>query len=122
MAAALPQSAAQEELESAAKRLIQEQMRSRKLSYAELSERLASLGFVETPARLNRKVNRKKFQASFFIACLLALDVETLDISGVDVSAAGRRQRLAREQFARADREARRRRPLNPKAGALSEL
>lgn len=109
---ALPQSAALEEMEAHAKRLLVEQMRLRKLGYADLSQRLALLGIQETPARLNRKVNRMRFQASFLLACLVAMGVEEVDLRTVDASADGRKQRLLKEEWRKEAQAFRRRRPL----------
>lgn len=107
----LPQSQALEELEVAAKRLLVEQMRLRKWGYNELSAQLEAHGIFETPDRLNRKVNRQKFQASFLLACLVAMEVDVLDIGSVDISAQGRQRRLKAEQRARAAVAMRRRPP-----------
>jgi len=111
----LPQSAVHQELEAHAQRLLVDQMKLRKLSYAELSERLAKLGIMETPDRLNRKVNRMKFQASFLLACLVAMNVQAVDLKAVDVSPEGRKQRLAKEAWLKKLQQTRRRRPLAPK-------
>lgn len=56
------------------------EMWRRKISYKELSRRLEALGINETPDQINRKVNRKKFSAAFFLACLSAMEVEALTI------------------------------------------
>ena len=118
--APLPQSEVLEELEAHAHRLLVDQMKISKLGYAELSERLAKLGIWESPDRLNRKVNRMKFQASFLLACLVAMDVQTLSLATVDVSAAGRKQRLAKEAWQKNLQALRRRRPLAPKPAKSS--
>lgn len=115
----LPQSSVLQELEAQAYRLLVDQMKLSKLSYADLSDRLAKLGIVETPDRLNRKVNRKKFQASFLLACLVAMEVQAIDLKAVDVSPAGRRQRLAKEAWMKKLQETRRRRQLAPKPTKL---
>jgi hypothetical protein len=54
------------------------EMKQRRVSYKELSRRLEALGIYESPDRLNRKVNRKRFSAAFFLACCQALQVESL--------------------------------------------
>lgn len=56
------------------------EMWRQKISYKELSRRLEALGINETPDQINRKVNRKKFSAAFFLACLSAMEVESLAI------------------------------------------
>lgn len=50
-------------------------MKDRKVSYKALSRRLESLGIYESAGRLNRKVNRARFSAAFFLACLEVLAV-----------------------------------------------
>lgn len=107
----LPQSAAVEELEAHAKRLLVDQLKARRLGYAELSEKLSLLGIQEPPDRLNRKVNRMKFQASFLLACLVAMGVESIDLRAVDVSPASRKRRLAKAEALKMEIERRRRRP-----------
>lgn len=48
-------------------------MARRDVGYKELSALLAEIGIQETPDRLNRKVNRKKFSTAFYLACLKVL-------------------------------------------------
>ena len=50
-------------------------MNERNVSYKALSRRLESMGIYESADRLNRKVNRAKFSAAFFLVCLQALEV-----------------------------------------------
>lgn len=50
-------------------------MNDRSVSYKALSRRLESMGICESADRLNRKVNRAKFSAAFFLVCLQALEV-----------------------------------------------
>jgi folate-dependent tRNA-U54 methylase TrmFO/GidA len=112
--ATLRQSEAREEFESYAEQVLVREMKRKKVTYAELSARLAELGIRETPGSLNRKVNRKRFQAGFLLACLKALGVEVLDIRGLDASPAGRAARLARERLEEGRRAMRRREPQRP--------
>lgn len=46
------------------------------ISYKELSRRLENLGIQESADQLNRKVNRKKFSAAFYLACLEVIQVD----------------------------------------------
>lgn len=68
--------------EDAAQAALVSEMRRRKISYKELSRRLEALGIDETPDRINRKVNRKRFSAAFLLACLKAMGVESLPVDG----------------------------------------
>jgi hypothetical protein len=61
-----------------AKSLIKETMERDGLGYQELSSRLEKLNVKIPPAILNRRINRGKFSAGFFLACLEALDVKAV--------------------------------------------
>jgi hypothetical protein len=93
----LRQSEVWEELEAYARAVLVREMRQRRVSYANLSKRLAEIGIHETPDRLNRKVNRLKFQASFLMACLKVLELPAIDLLALDLSRAGREARLKAE-------------------------
>jgi hypothetical protein len=66
--------------EQTAKDLIETEMMRRGIRYKELSRMLEKLGINESPDQINRKVNRKRFSAAFLIACLSAMDVETIQL------------------------------------------
>ena len=72
--------AATELWERQAKALVLAEMKKRKVGYKELSRRLETVGIQETPDRINRKVNRCKFSAAFFLACMKALETEVIDL------------------------------------------
>lgn len=59
--------------EDEAQSLLVQEMKSRGIGYKDLSARLERLGVQESPDRLNRKVNRKKFSAAFLLACIEAI-------------------------------------------------
>ncbi len=80
--------------EGQAKTYLTRFMKSRGIGYKELSRRLEKLGINESPDQLNRKVNRQRFSAAFFLACCRAMDVQTL-IFDVDPSHGERPQRQA---------------------------
>lgn len=109
--APLRQSEVLEELEAYVRAVLVQEKKRRKVTYAELSRRLQVLGIAETPDRLNRKINRQRFQAGFFLACLKALGVEVLAFGDLDLSPDGRAARLAREKLEEIRRDVRRRRP-----------
>ena len=58
-------------------------MRQRKLGYKELARRLERYGIDESADQINRKVNRKRFSAAFLLACLAAMDVDSVPISSL---------------------------------------
>lgn len=105
----LLQSEVLEELEAQTRLLLVREMKLLKVTYGELSARLAALGLHETPDRLNRKVNRQKFSATFLFACLKALDVPILDLQTLDITQQGREARLQDERIAETFLKARRR-------------
>ncbi len=63
--------------EDAARDTLVEAMREAKVGYKELSWRLGTMGIHESPDRLNRKVNRKRFSAAFLLACLEAIEPDS---------------------------------------------
>ena len=59
--------------EAEAKEVIELEMVRRRIGYRELAQMLEALGIKESPAQINRKVNRKRFSAAFMLACLSAM-------------------------------------------------
>ena len=53
--------------------------KEKKLTYEDLSKRLNALGIKESADRINRKINRRRFSAAFFIACLTAMEIDGID-------------------------------------------
>ncbi|MFM0557615.1 DUF6471 domain-containing protein [Paraburkholderia sediminicola] len=64
--------------EEEAKRLIEQQMARRGISYKQLSRMLEDLDIYEPSDQINRKINRRRFSAAFLIACLRAMGVESI--------------------------------------------
>jgi hypothetical protein len=60
-------------------------MKSRKVTYAELSRRLARMGIEMTENTLTQSIRRGKFPAYVWVACLRAMEVEEIDFGGLDV-------------------------------------
>ena len=61
------------EWEEYAYRQLVDGMRRHKVSYKELSRRLEAFGINESADRLNRKVNRRRFSAAFYLVCCEAI-------------------------------------------------
>lgn len=59
------------------------ELKKAELTYAELVKRLKRHGFKETEASLTMKLKRGAFSASFFLACLAALELDGIRL--VDV-------------------------------------
>lgn len=49
---------------------------ARRMSYADLAERLTTMGIAETETSVSQKVRRGSFQLAFFLLCMDALHVE----------------------------------------------
>lgn len=59
---------------------IVQSMRQGKLTYKDLSRLLSNHGIEESADQLNRKVNRRRFSAAFFFACMSAMGIEKLHL------------------------------------------
>lgn len=66
--------------EQTAKELIEIEMARRGIRYKQLARLLEELGIEESPEQINRKVNRKRFSAAFLVACLHAMEVQTISL------------------------------------------
>jgi len=68
--------ASEKEWADAAKRFLKVELRRAEVTYAELAERLKKHGLKETEASITSKLNRGTFAATFFLACLAALELD----------------------------------------------
>ena len=75
--------AAYSQWEDRAKKLLVNEMWKRGVSYKTLSQSLERFGIDELPDQINRKVNRKRFSAAFLLACLAAMEVESVAVPGL---------------------------------------
>ena len=66
--------------EEKAKRLLKAEMDLKGATFKILSRNLEREEIYETAAQLNRKINRGKFSAGFFLACLAALEVREIAV------------------------------------------
>lgn len=66
--------------EEKAKRLLKAEMERKGATFKILSRNLEREEIYETAAQLNRKINRGKFSAGFFLACLAALEVREIAV------------------------------------------
>ena len=53
------------------------------VTYLELTKRLKKHGFKETEASITNKLKRGSFQATFFLACLAALDLKSVTLDEI---------------------------------------
>lgn len=62
------------------KGILKAELKRRGLTYADLVERLAERGVVETEANLRNKISRGAFTAAFFVQCLSAIGCDVVQI------------------------------------------
>lgn len=68
------------EFETRAKNLLKGELKRRGVSYAQLVEKLATLGVHETERNLANKLSRGGFSAAFMLQCLIAIGASTLHL------------------------------------------
>jgi Domain of unknown function (DUF6471) len=68
------------EYETKAKNLLKAEMKRRGVTFAQLAEKLTSMGIPEKERNLNNKVSRGGFTAAFFLQCLEAVGVRDLRV------------------------------------------
>ncbi|HEX7388126.1 MAG TPA: DUF6471 domain-containing protein [Castellaniella sp.] len=73
--------------------LIRDAMRRRKVTFKELSVRLAGLGIQASENTLIQKIRRAEFPAHFLIACLRVLEVNSIDLRELDIAHTIRKKR-----------------------------
>jgi hypothetical protein len=63
------------------KGLLKAELKRRDFSYADLSEKLATIGVKEAERNISNKISRGSFTAVFFVQCLEAIGCRTLHLS-----------------------------------------
>ncbi len=66
------------EWEARAKGLLKAELKRRNVSYAQLVDRLADIGVVDSEPNIRNKLSRGKFTAVFMLQCLEAIGVREL--------------------------------------------
>lgn len=66
----------QAEWEERAAAFLKHKLREGKVTYTDLAKRLKRHGFKETEASITNKLKRGSFPATFFLACLAALELD----------------------------------------------
>jgi hypothetical protein len=69
------------EWEAKVKGLLKAELKRRNVSYAQLVERLAAVGVVDSEPNIRNKLSRGKFTAVFLIQCLEAIGASSLRLS-----------------------------------------
>lgn len=67
--------------ETRAKNLLKGELKRRGVTYAQLAEKLASIGVTENERNLNNKISRGGFTAAFLLQCLSAIGASSLHLS-----------------------------------------
>ena len=73
--------AATVEYETRAKNLLKGELKRRGITYAQLAEKLATVGVTENERNLNNKISRGGFSAAFMLQCLEAIGASSLALS-----------------------------------------
>jgi len=73
----------EEEWGTRASAFLKAELKKCELTYADLAKRLKKHGFRETEASLTMKLKRGSFAASFFLACLAALELDGVRLEDV---------------------------------------
>ncbi len=69
------------EWEAKVKGLLKAELKLRNVSYAQLVEKLAAVGVVDSEPNIRNKLSRGKFTAVFLIQCLEAIGASSLRLS-----------------------------------------
>lgn len=70
------------EYETKAKNLLKAELKRKGVTYAQLAEKLATIGVHETERNLNNKISRGGFTGAFFLQCLAAIGTVSLQLEG----------------------------------------
>lgn len=73
----------EKDLADRTKRLLKAELKRADLTYADLASRLRQMGLDESEASVANKLSRGTFPATFFLASLKAMGLETLRLSEV---------------------------------------
>jgi hypothetical protein len=74
---------AEEEWGARASAFLKAKMKEADIIYAELVKRLKKHGLKETEAGITMKLKRGTFSATFFLACLAAMELEGVALEGI---------------------------------------
>jgi hypothetical protein len=66
-----------------ARRYVKAELKRAEISYAELARRLKEHGLEETEASITAKLNRGTFAATFFLAAMLAIGKDAVNLGDV---------------------------------------
>lgn len=66
--------------EERAKNILKSELKRRGITYAQLAEKLKSLGVADNERNLANKISRGSFTAAFFMMCMDAIGVHQLSL------------------------------------------
>lgn len=66
-----------------ARRFVKAELKRAEVSYAELAQRLKEHGLEETEASITAKLNRGTFAATFFLATMIAIGREQVNLADI---------------------------------------
>jgi hypothetical protein len=69
------------EWEAKVKGLLKAELKRRNVSYAQLVDKLAAIGVVDSEPNIRNKLSRGKFTAVFLVQCLEAIGAQSLRLS-----------------------------------------
>ena len=69
------------EWEARVKAMLKAELKRKSVTYAQLVERLAAIGVVDSEPNIRNKLARGKFTAVFFLQCLEAIGTSSLRLS-----------------------------------------
>ena len=69
------------EWEARVKAILKSELKRKGVTYAQLVERLAAIGVVDSEPNIRNKLARGKFTAVFFLQCLEAIGTSSLRLS-----------------------------------------
>ena len=73
----------EKEWQARATAFLKAKMKEGEITYVELVKRLKKHGFAETEASITMKLKRGTFAATFFLACLAALELEGIRLEDI---------------------------------------
>ena len=68
------------EFEELAKNILKGELKRKGVTYAQLGEKLAAIGVVDSERNLNNKISRGGFTAAFLLQCLLVIGCKSLPL------------------------------------------
>jgi hypothetical protein len=66
-----------------ASNFLKAKLKESEVTYVELAKRLKKHGFAETEASITNKLKRGTFSATFFLACIAALELEGVALTEI---------------------------------------